>query len=63
MKGEGQMFFSEEKNQKTFIPALYPGFRPCPERWGALKNKSLLLLFFRKEVLPCCFVRATERAT
>jgi hypothetical protein len=39
------MFFFEKKNQKTFVPGLYVSRRPWPE------NKSLLLLFFRKEGL------------
>jgi hypothetical protein len=43
------MFFSEEKNQKTFIPARHPAIRPWPGSWERRGNKSLLLLFFRKE--------------
>jgi hypothetical protein len=47
------VFFSEEKNQKTFAsyPPL-PRSRPWPAclRWH--RNKSLLLLFFRKADLP-----------
>jgi hypothetical protein len=45
------MFFSEEKNQKTSIPALYPAIRPWPATWERRGNKGLLLLFFRKEGL------------
>jgi hypothetical protein len=45
------MFFSEEKNQKTFIPGLHEYSRPWPQSWEGRKNKSLLLLFFRKEGL------------
>jgi len=45
------MFFSEEKNQKTFIPALADGYRPWPASREVRRNKSLLLLFFRKEGL------------
>jgi hypothetical protein len=40
------MFFFEKKNQKTFT------LRPWPE------NKSLLLLFFRKEDLSSYLIRA-----
>jgi hypothetical protein len=40
------MFFFKEKNQETFALPLGPeSGRPWPE------NKSLLLLFFRKEGL------------
>jgi hypothetical protein len=45
------MFFSEEKNQKTFASALADRSRPWPDRWKRRRNKSLLLLFFRKEDL------------
>jgi hypothetical protein len=43
------MFFSEEKNQKTFVLRLFhvPGHWPACLRW--LEFKSLLVLFFRKE--------------
>jgi hypothetical protein len=43
------MFFSEEKNQKTFAsPPLHdPGYGR--HRRAGAGNKSLLLLFFRKE--------------
>jgi hypothetical protein len=44
------MFFFEKKNQKTFMP---------PQRHlsrYALEHKSLLLLFFRKEVLAFCLL-------
>jgi hypothetical protein len=34
MQGQ-RMFFSEEKNQKTFAPALADGSRPWPERGEA----------------------------
>jgi hypothetical protein len=38
------MFFSEQKNQETFVSGHGPDSgRPWPE------SKSLLLLFFRKE--------------
>jgi hypothetical protein len=46
------MFIAEEENQKTF-------HSEAAARSGKmLRNKSLLLLFFRKEVLaslPSCF--------
>jgi uncharacterized membrane protein YtjA (UPF0391 family) len=47
------MFFSEEKNQKTFNSALAPLIRPWPATLKRRRHKSLLLLFFRKEELPC----------
>jgi hypothetical protein len=43
------MFFSEEKNQKTFTSPPLPGSRPWPDGCRSAGNKSLLLLFFRKE--------------
>jgi hypothetical protein len=46
------MFFSEEKNQKTFISWLSDACVPWPARWSRRRNESLLLLFFRKEDLP-----------
>jgi hypothetical protein len=46
------MFFSEEKNQKTFESALAQPGRPWPATWKRRRHKSLLLLFFRKEDLP-----------
>jgi hypothetical protein len=45
------MFFSEEKNQKTFIPALAERSRPWPPNGKLRKSKSFLLLFFKKEGL------------
>jgi len=45
------MFFSEEKNQKTFTAALAETLRPWPASRKAAENQSLLLLFFRKEEL------------
>jgi len=48
---ESKMFFSEEKNQKTFIPGLHPSGRLNPATWSLRRIKSLLLLFFRKEEL------------
>jgi hypothetical protein len=43
------MFFSEEKNQKTFIPGASGNRAQSPRSWKPRRNKSLLLLFFRKE--------------
>jgi hypothetical protein len=45
------MFFSEEKNQKTFNAPPPARSRPWPAcvRWR--EHKSLLVLFFRKEHL------------
>jgi len=51
MHGKTRLFFSEEKNQKTFISALYPPLRPSPGSMDLRNRKSLLLLFFRKEDL------------
>jgi hypothetical protein len=46
------MFFSEEKNQKTFISCgAAPGW-PWPTRRSRGENKSFLVLFFKKELLP-----------
>jgi hypothetical protein len=41
------VFFSEEKNQKTFIPGLYRYVRPWAERWELLKVK--VFCFFSSE--------------
>jgi uncharacterized protein GlcG (DUF336 family) len=46
------MFFSEEKNQKTFNSAQAYRYRPWPVRGSGGESKSFLLLFFKKEVLP-----------
>jgi len=43
------MFFSEEKNQKTFTPCACREIRDRETRAGI---KSFLLLFFKKEGLP-----------
>jgi hypothetical protein len=48
---EARMFFSEEKNQKTFVSPLAARSRPWPPDVKLRENKSLLLLFFRKEGL------------
>jgi hypothetical protein len=48
-----KQFFSEEKNQKTFAPALAGKVEVMTDMLGgASKDKSLLALFFRKELLP-----------
>jgi len=39
------MFFFEKKNQKTFASAQRHSV-------ASVRNKSFLLLFFKKEVLP-----------
>ncbi len=52
------MFFSEEKNQKTFISLPLPGSRPWPGSIRWRRNRSLLLLFFRKEDPCLCPVAA-----
>jgi hypothetical protein len=43
------MFFSEEKNQKTFESAQAYRYGPWLDRLRRRRNKSLLVLFFRKE--------------
>jgi hypothetical protein len=50
-----KVFFSEEKNQKTFASPQLAVCQPCPKTRSCFKNKSLLLLFFRKEDLPSFF--------
>jgi hypothetical protein len=60
------MFFSEEKNQKTFIPSPVPRYGTWPDGGRSAEHKSLLLLFFRKEGLffilaVCCSVRPPPR--
>jgi hypothetical protein len=51
------MFFSEEKNQKTFISSPLPRSRPWPGCLRRRRDKSLLLLFFRKEDLSLAFLQ------
>jgi hypothetical protein len=48
---EERMFFSEEKNQKTFDPPSVLRFEHGPARFRWRRIKSLLVLFFRKEHL------------
>jgi hypothetical protein len=43
------MFFSEEKNQKTFTSSPASTYGTWPDRWRSARNESLLVLFFRKE--------------
>jgi hypothetical protein len=51
--------FSEEKEAKRLL-FLAPAERcgPLPRSWELLRNKSLLLLFFRKEGLPSLLTRS-----
>jgi hypothetical protein len=51
-KGKASMFFSEEKNQKTFTSPPRPRSRPWPVSFRWHRNKSFFRLFFRKEDLP-----------
>jgi hypothetical protein len=44
-----RMFFSEEKNQKTFMPQPVDRSGTWPAEGKLRRIKSLLLLFFRKE--------------
>ncbi len=46
-----KMFFSEEKNQKTFTSPRVPKYGTWPATWKSRGHKSFLLLFFKKEVL------------
>jgi hypothetical protein len=46
---QGKFFFSEEKKQKTFTSPPLPRSRPWPVGFRSAQNKSLLVLFFRKE--------------
>jgi hypothetical protein len=56
------MFFSEEKNQKTFASALAFRSWPWPVCFRLLRDKSLLVLFFRKEHLAYAIVGITKLA-
>jgi len=49
------MFFFEKKNQKTFVPGS------ATSRADGLENKSLLLLFFRKEGISSFFLTFRQR--
>jgi hypothetical protein len=50
-QARGKQFFFEKKNQKTFIP-LREGLLAGPG--ATYRSKSFLVLFFKKEQLPCC---------
>jgi hypothetical protein len=56
------MFFSEEKNQKTFNSPPAQPIRPWPPNWKRRENKSLLLLFFRKEEPSLAFLQGIKFA-
>jgi hypothetical protein len=52
--GQGrQYFFFEKKKQKTFIWRSQHGARRLA-RLRRETSKSFLVLFFKKELLPCC---------
>jgi hypothetical protein len=44
---------SEEKQAKRLIFREHPTLRPSPKPARGRRHKSLLVLFFRKEHLPC----------
>jgi hypothetical protein len=47
------MFFSDEKNQKTFMMAQADRYVPWRDRWENTRNKSLFASFSsEKEDLP-----------
>jgi hypothetical protein len=49
---KGRIFFSEEKKHKTFIPPQLPIGWLWRARCRQRRNKSFLVLFFKKELLP-----------
>jgi len=50
------MFFSEEKNQKTFMSCARGNIRDLADIVKPRERiKSFLLLFFKKEVLPVSY--------
>jgi hypothetical protein len=49
---EGKAFFLERKNQRTFFD-WRPRFGPMSIMVQMRTDKSFLLLFFKKEGLPC----------
>jgi hypothetical protein len=49
----GKKFFSEEKNQKTFISPLFPRSRPWPETFRRRRNKSLFASFSSEKEESC----------
>jgi hypothetical protein len=59
---ERKMFFSEEKNQKTFVSQQAEAYRPWPGSVRQRRRKSLLVLFFRKEHLAYAIVGITKLA-
>jgi hypothetical protein len=52
------VFFSEEKNQETLVSAPADRYGTWPDGLKLRRNKSLLLLFFRKEVLTSVTILA-----
>jgi hypothetical protein len=50
------MFFFEKKNQKTFAPWRARALARQDVRWRERRSESFLLLFFKKEGLPCFHV-------
>jgi hypothetical protein len=60
---EGRVFFSEEKKQKTFMFWQLHIGRPWPEYFNRRRNKSLLVLFFRKEQSSLLFAFKPAFAT
>jgi hypothetical protein len=51
VRRKARMFFFEKKNQKTFVHCNFSNWRFHCYRTPI--DKSFLLLFFKKEVLPC----------
>jgi hypothetical protein len=45
------MFFSEEKNQKTFMFPSLPSYQAMAGKHPLARRQSFLLLFFKEEVL------------
>jgi len=45
------MFFSEEKNQKTFIPPPVPGYRPWPVSWVSTRKQKSFGSLLQKATL------------
>jgi NodT family efflux transporter outer membrane factor (OMF) lipoprotein len=56
-------FFSGEKKQKTFMSLAVPAGWPWPLNSVQPGNKSLLVLFFRKELLPTLLILAISGCT
>jgi hypothetical protein len=53
---EARVFFSEEKKQKTFFSRNRQLGAMAWMLPQASRNKSLLVLFFRKELLSCTWL-------